>query len=214
MGSADGAGGARRRGRPPATDSADTLRTILDAARRLFAERGYGAVTNKELAAAAGLTPAALYHYVESKLDLYVAVHDDMQAGIYDRFQQAEAGADTFLGKLEAVLDTAHDLNEEDPTLARFVGVVRADTRRHDEIRDRLGVDARRRERFFVQMVEAGVRSGEIRPEDRQMVDAFVRTLLVGLTEAVSDSLVEQRRAIDAFKALLRGRLITPVDGR
>jgi AcrR family transcriptional regulator len=62
----------RRRGRPPATDSADTKRAILDAARRLFAERGYGAVTNKDVATAAGITTGALYHYVESKLDLYL----------------------------------------------------------------------------------------------------------------------------------------------
>ena len=44
----------RRRGRPPATDSADTRQAILEAARALFAERGYGAVTNKDVASAAG----------------------------------------------------------------------------------------------------------------------------------------------------------------
>src|SRR6187551_3839646 len=63
----------KRRGRPPATDSTDTWCTILDVSPRLFAERGYSAVTNKDLAAAAGVTTSALYHYVESKLDLYVA---------------------------------------------------------------------------------------------------------------------------------------------
>ena len=81
-------GGAKRRGRPPATDSAETWFTIL-IARELFAHRGYSAVTNKDFAAAAGITTGALYHYVESKLDLYVAVHRDVQGQMYARFEEA-----------------------------------------------------------------------------------------------------------------------------
>ena len=69
----------RRRGRPPDTKSSETREAILSGARKLFGERGYGAVTNKDLAAAAGVTTGALYHYVESKLDLYLEVHRDMQ---------------------------------------------------------------------------------------------------------------------------------------
>ena len=96
-------GGTRRRGRPPATDSADTRQAIFDNARRLFAERGYGAVTNKDVAEAAGITTGALYHYVDSKLDLYVAVHRDMQRRVYGRFVEAVEASDTFLGQLDIV---------------------------------------------------------------------------------------------------------------
>ena len=78
---------SRRRGRPPATNSADTRQAILKAARALFAERGYGAVTNKDVASVAGITTGALYHYVESKLDLYAEVDRDMQRTIYRRFR-------------------------------------------------------------------------------------------------------------------------------
>ncbi|MFT6812823.1 MAG: AcrR family transcriptional regulator, partial [Ilumatobacter sp.] len=108
----------RRRGRPPATDSADTKRAILDSARRLFAERGYGAVTNKDVATAAGITTGALYHYVESKLDLYLEVDRDMQRTIYTRFQDAVGSSDNFLGKLTAVLEASHRMGVEDPSLA------------------------------------------------------------------------------------------------
>ncbi len=62
-----------------ATKSSETREAILRGARELFGERGYGAVTNKDLAAAAGVTTGALYHYVESKLDLYLEVHRDLQ---------------------------------------------------------------------------------------------------------------------------------------
>ena len=155
----------RRRGRPPATDSADTRRAILDNARRLFAERGYGAITNKDVAEAAGITTGALYHYVDSKLDLYVAVHRDVQRRVYGRFIEAVETPATFLGQLDAVLEAAHELNLEDPTLALFVGTVRTDMRRFPEVADRLERSVVARDEFFMRMVGAGVASGEIRPE-------------------------------------------------
>lgn len=180
-------------------------------ARRLFAERGYSGVTNKDLAAEAGITSGALYHYVESKLDLYCAVHQDMQAQIYERFQKAEASENTFVGKLDAVLETAHELNREDPSLARFVGIVRSDTRRHPDINERLGIENAIGDRFFLQMVDCGIETGEIRPEDRLAVKEFVRLILVGLTEGVSHDLVEHRRAVDAIKAMFANELVRPL---
>jgi AcrR family transcriptional regulator len=204
-------GGTRRRGRPPASDSADTKKAIFDNARRLFAERGYGAVTNKDVAEAAGITTGALYHYVDSKLDLYVAVHRDMQRRVYGRFVEAVAASETFLGQLDAVLEAAHELNVEDPTLALFVGTVRTDMRRFPDVADRLQRSVVARDEFFVSMISAGVVSGEIRPEDRDLVVEFVRILLIGLTEGGSESPERHRLAIDSIRALLRGGLIVEV---
>lgn len=168
-------------------------------------------MTNKDLAAAAGVTTGALYHYVESKLDLYLAVHRDMQGKIYGRFQLAESSQDTFIGKLQAVLDAAHDMNREDPSLTQFVGAVRADTRRYPEVRESLGDANRDRERFFTDIVEAGIASGEVRREDAELLQEFIRLILVGLTDGSSASLTTQRRAIDSIMAVMRGELVRPV---
>lgn len=201
----------RRRGRPPATDSAITRARIFDAARRLFAERGYSAVTNKDLAAEAGLTTGALYHYIESKLDLYVEVYADVQVLIYQRFQDAIDGADSFVGKLEAVFDAANDLTREDPSMARLIGSVRSDAKRHKEVRERLAAVVESRERFFFALVDVGVETGEIAECDRALAWEFIRLLLVGVTEGTANSLEQQEMAIAAIKAMLRGRLIRPV---
>ncbi len=178
----------KRRGRPPASDSAETRRAIFDSARRLFAERGYGEVTNKEVASAAGITTGALYHYVESKLDLYVEVHTDLQDRVYGRFNEAVSASDTFLGKLEGILEAANAMNEEDYTLALFVGTVRTDMRRFPEIRSRLARSVRRRDRFFVDIVDVGVLTGEIAAENRDSFAELIRILLIGLTEGGTDS--------------------------
>lgn len=169
-------------------------------------------MTNKDLAAAAGITTGALYHYVESKLDLYAEVHADVQVRIYSRFQEAVDSRATFLGKLEAVLDAAYEIGIEDPSLGRFVGSVRSDNRRHEEVRERLAWAVAERDRFFLALVDVGVETGEIAQNDRPLVREFIRIVLVGLTEGTSDSVTQQRMAIDAVKAMLRGQLITPVD--
>ena len=208
---ADVESSGRRRGRPPATDSAETHRAILDNARRLFAERGYGAVTNRDVAAASGITAGALYHYVESKLDLYVGVHQDVQRKIYGRFVEAVNGSNTFMGQLEGVLEAAHAMNVQDPTLALFVGTVRSDMRRFPELAERLSRSVKARDEFFVGIVDAGVANGEVRPDDRDRVVEFIRIMLIGLTEG-SESTAQHRCAIDAIRAVLRGELIAPVN--
>jgi AcrR family transcriptional regulator len=206
--------GTRRRGRPPATDSADTRRAIIDSARRLFAERGYGAVTNKDVAAAAGITTGALYHYVDSKLDLYLAVHRDVQRRVYGRFVEIVEATDTFLDQLDGMLEAAHELDIEDPTLTLFVGTVRTDMRRFPEIADRLAHSVAARDEFFVSIVDVGIASGEIRPSDRDLVVEFIRVLLIGLTEGGTESPKRHRLAIDSIRTLLRGELIVDVGDR
>lgn len=200
---------ARRRGRPPATDSAETRQTIYDVARRLFAERGYGAVTNKDVASAAGITSGALYHYVESKLDLYVQVDVDMQRTIYRRFQDAVDSSDTFIGKFIALLEAAYCLREDDPAVASFVGAVRTDMRRHAEVAERLARYSLARDQFFIDIVDVGVATGEIAPADKPLVVAFVRTVLIGLTETISETSQQHRHAIDGVVKLLRGTLLS-----
>jgi AcrR family transcriptional regulator len=201
--------GTRRRGRPPASDSADTRRAILDSARRLFAERGYGAVTNRDVAAAAGITPGALYHYVESKLDLYLEAYRDTQRVVYGRFVTAVESSDTFLGQLDGMLQAALDLSDEDPTLALFFGTVAIDMRRFPEVAERLERSVTARDEFFASIVDAAVDGGEIRHADRDRVVALVRILLTGLTSGGGESSDRQRLAIDSIRALLRGELFS-----
>ena len=80
---------AKRLGRPPDTDSADTRRMILRIARETFSVLGYEVATNREIASRSGVTPGALYHYFGSKMDLYLAVHEYTQDLVYSRFSEA-----------------------------------------------------------------------------------------------------------------------------
>ncbi|MFN5602970.1 MAG: TetR/AcrR family transcriptional regulator [Actinomycetes bacterium] len=198
---------AKRLGRPPDTDSADTRRMILRIARETFSVLGYEVATNREIASRSGVTPGALYHYFGSKMDLYLAVHEDTQDLVYSRFSEAIVGRHTFVDQFTAVLDVAHEMNRTDHSVARFLGAVRVDVRRHPEMRVSVEPRSRQRERFFADMVEVGVSTCEISPQRRAVVFAYILTVLVGLTDAVSDDIDEQGRAIVGIKDALRGLL-------
>jgi AcrR family transcriptional regulator len=51
--------------------SEDTRRRLLDAARRVFVQRGFHAATLEQVADAAGFTKGAVYSQFESKADLF-----------------------------------------------------------------------------------------------------------------------------------------------
>jgi len=61
---------ARRSGRRPGNQ--DTRRSILDAARQIFAERGFDKASVRAIATEAGVDPALIHHYFGTKDKLFL----------------------------------------------------------------------------------------------------------------------------------------------
>lgn len=53
-------------------------REVVASAAKLFAERGYDATSMSELTEATGLAAGGLYHYIEGKDDLLIAICDEL----------------------------------------------------------------------------------------------------------------------------------------
>lgn len=70
------------RRRAPARRGPETRAAIDRAAVRLFAQRGYHAASMREIAAAAGIQPAAIYHWYPSKEAILVRLQDDFMDGL------------------------------------------------------------------------------------------------------------------------------------
>jgi AcrR family transcriptional regulator len=87
--------------RTQAQRRATTRRALLDAARSLFAEKGYHGTAAEEIVGRAGLTRGALYHHFEDKKDLFRVVVDEMEGEIDEEIEAAERAQP---GLLEAVM--------------------------------------------------------------------------------------------------------------
>jgi AcrR family transcriptional regulator len=85
----------------PASDSANALNAIIDAACRQFAEHGIKGTTNPMIAHIAGVSPAMVHYYFKRREDLYQAVLAHLLEPIIGRLHSAttlEQWVNTFHG--------------------------------------------------------------------------------------------------------------------
>jgi AcrR family transcriptional regulator len=68
-----------------AEQSEATRSALLIAARGLFSERGFAAVSTEEIVQAAGVTRGALYHHFRDKQDLFTAVVEQVEQEVVER---------------------------------------------------------------------------------------------------------------------------------
>jgi AcrR family transcriptional regulator len=80
----NGSRAARRR----EAHAEDSRRAILDAARRVFALKGYADASLDDIVGPAGLTKGALYHHFKNKAALLEAVYVEMEEEVVERVQQ------------------------------------------------------------------------------------------------------------------------------
>lgn len=111
---------ARRRGRPPASDSALTRERILTAAMKVFAEFGYEAATFQAIAVEIGLTRPAINNYFGSKAALYTAVVRRVSNAVSDAIGVASQGP-TLADQVVAFIRVALSGEHADPSLAAFL---------------------------------------------------------------------------------------------
>lgn len=69
--------------------------TILDAAREVFAELGYGATTVRDIIRATSLASGTFYNYFKSKEEVYQAIRDEVALAIRPRLREERMKANT-----------------------------------------------------------------------------------------------------------------------
>jgi hypothetical protein len=78
---------------------------------------------------------------------------------------------------------------------------------RHDDLRSGLGQPAAQGYTFFDVLIDDGIAHGELDPAQRNLIRAFIRTVVVGLTDGASDDNQRHRLAVDAVKSAIEGKL-------
>lgn len=80
------------RRRTQAERRAESRQAVLDAALRLFGDKGYAATSLEEIAAECGLTIRPIYHYFGNKKALFRAVNEVMEQRIIDSMNVGAEG--------------------------------------------------------------------------------------------------------------------------
>jgi AcrR family transcriptional regulator len=179
---------------------------VLAAARVCFARHGYDQTTNKEIAAAAGVTPGAMYYWFPTKAGLFVAVYREVQKTVFAAWEQAIRGKETLIDKIAAVMDLAADMHLRDPSLAAFTAISPIEIQRHEDIRQELGDDANAVYRFFRHLIEGSHRDLPAEVSVDSVVN-FLVAVSTGFSHfgATARSLGAHRNAIEVFKRIVAG---------
>ena len=160
--------------------SEDKRTRILDAAIRVFAERGYHEARVGDIAEDAGVAHGLLYHYFASKDDVLRTIFVENWGQLIARFRAVE-GADEPAGeKLEGIAKSLLQTWRNDPAL---VTVMVREVARSHQLQDR--VDEVREAFAIVQRI---VEEGQAEGVFRRDVDARLASWLFygGLEEVLT----------------------------
>ncbi|MCW1957361.1 MAG: TetR/AcrR family transcriptional regulator [Mycobacterium sp.] len=189
---------AKRRGRPPSSDSAATRERILQAAQKVFAESGYEAATFQAVAVEVGLTRPAINNYFHSKSDLYAAVVRRVGDAVLDAIHIASE-ASTLAGQVLTFIRLAGRDGGADPSLARFLVQSAIDV---EHLPHGQGEAAALIERFIRAAVGAAVHRGEINQVPEGLTDLLMG-LVLGMAyqqgrsdDAGTDRMLDQLRVV------------------
>lgn len=103
---------SRRRGAPAGPRKADERRAaLIDAASKLFIEKGYDAATMDEIASAANFAKGTLYHYFSTKAELLQVLREGFESEVMKRIQLRvdTCQGDDWCGRIKAWIDGAVD---------------------------------------------------------------------------------------------------------
>jgi AcrR family transcriptional regulator len=187
---------------------------IIDAAARVFAERGYHGTSTQAIADVLGMRQASLYYYFPSKEAALEVVCTRGAEGHAEAADAIVAGNDAPPAKL-AKLIAAHLAPN---AVKRDYVKVFINERRYlpTASRRRIGRVSRRIERNFEQVIGAGIADGTMRGD----IDPRLAMLSVlGMCNAVinwrsADQATNVNQIASAFAKLVANGLAAPLPGR
>jgi AcrR family transcriptional regulator len=136
----------------------DLRADIVEAATRVFSERGYHAASMTEIADVVGIRKPSLYHHVRKKEDLLFAIHDQLIEELIAETTAVVSSSTSPAAKLRGVLDVTMQF------IARHRDGVKVFLQeRHVLTADRWQVIVAKRdfyERMVAQVIREGTASG------------------------------------------------------
>ena len=117
--------------RPSRPDGKRVRRNIIDAARALFAEKGYSGAKVEEIVVRARTTKPMIYYYFGSKERLFAAVLEDVYAGMRTIEQSLQLAELPALEAMRKVIEVTFDYHAKNPEWVRLVSIANIHYAKH-----------------------------------------------------------------------------------
>ncbi len=163
---------------PKIVDKEQKRRSIVYAALKVFANKGYKATRTIDIAEAAGIGKGTIYEYFRSKEELIEAIFESLFLDYQERLEEL-AGGD--LAPVEAILASFRQMMAEADEYADLVPVF-FELWTAKDLNEKLGFDRQMSEWFerfaraYQTLIIKGQKSGQIDPEIDG--EALARTLV------------------------------------
>lgn len=148
---------------------------LLDLSARLFADRGYGATTVRDIADEAGILSGSLYHHFDSKETMVDEILSSFLDELFSEYRRIVAQDIGARQKLEAVVvESFAGIDKHHDAVAIFQNEAKhlAQSERFSYLNDR----GREFRELWVRILEDGVRTGAFRAGlDVDLVFRFIR---------------------------------------
>ena len=183
-----------------------TDRAVLRAALKLLADHGYDGLTMEGVAARAGVAKTTVYRRWPSRIDLVLELARDIAAPV-----KVGASGDLRTDLVAVVREIVTVLH--DPVARHVIPRVLAEAREREELASGLRQFWKERRRLLLTLLEAGVESGELRPDldlelaaDAIYGPVYYRYLVTGapLSAELAEEIVDQ--ALDGIRGARRRR--------
>ncbi|MEY2958711.1 MAG: hypothetical protein RLZZ01_1279 [Actinomycetota bacterium] len=184
----------------------------MQAARIRFARDGFRATTNRLIAEDVGITTGAIYHYVESKTELYATVYCETVDFVYTELERAAETGGTLIDQFSAVMRRAGELQQHDPSITGFIVAVAQETQRNPDLLELLAPQRGRHAKFFSDLAAGARRRGELAPGvDERAVADLLGAVLSGLARmsTASGEVGRYAAAVAVLDHVLAGTLTT-----
>lgn len=99
----------------------NTEKTILEAAKKVFMQKGFDGARMQEIADEAGMNKALLHYYFRSKEKLFDAIFQEAFQQFIPRVAEIMMTSKTLFEKLEFFIDTYLEMLSKNPHLPGFV---------------------------------------------------------------------------------------------
>lgn len=188
--------------------SEQTKIRIAEAARSLFAQKGYKATSIEEIVEATGSSKGNIYYHFKSKEGLFLHLMNEWDQEWEMKWREIEPNYTTSIEKLYGIAEhlVLDDLNHP---LTKAADEFFNNEEKTSEVKERMNEMLERHLKFNRILLQQGIDNGEFKPQDVNSLAIILESLIIGLGQMSGKQKENMKETLElyrlAFSVLLHG---------